>query len=125
MATRSLSPKRTAERMRQHRHAVMVLALMRAKTAVQMQIRAKGQKLSDYSAKEISRLAEVELDRNRASLIADAEHAIATWPGFARWRLPCAELSSDAQSKIEPISITSTVQMSGANDNDWLCEGQH
>lgn len=113
MANVSLSPK-ALERIRRHQLAVRVLALMRAKKAVQVQIRAKGQRLSDYSAREISHLAEAELERKRASLIADAEHTIATWPGFARWRLPGAELSSDAQKQSEPKSITSAVQMSGA-----------
>jgi hypothetical protein len=113
-AARSLSPKQILERMQRHRHAVAVLALMQAKKAVQTQIRAKGQRISDYSVKEISRLAEAELQRNRDSLIADAEHAIATWPGFARWRLPCANLESAAQTEKPPISTTSTLQISGA-----------
>jgi hypothetical protein len=59
--------------MQQHRQAVMVLALQRAKKAVKEQIRAKGQGLRDYSAREISLLAHAELERNRASLIADTE----------------------------------------------------
>jgi hypothetical protein len=42
MATRSLSPKRAAERIQRHRVAVRVLALMRAKRIVLAQIRAKG-----------------------------------------------------------------------------------
>jgi hypothetical protein len=51
--------------------------------------------------------------------VTSAEHDIATWPGFEPWRIvPArqlrAEIESDAQTKIEPISITSTVQMSGA-----------
>lgn len=88
MATRSLSPKRAADRLRQHQLAVRVLALQRAKKSVQAQIRAKGQRISDYSAKEISHLAHAELERNRERLMAEAAEAIATWPEFARWRLP-------------------------------------
>jgi hypothetical protein len=44
MAHASLSPKRAAERMRQHRHAVLVIAHWRAKQAVKAEIRARGQK---------------------------------------------------------------------------------
>ena len=41
--------------------------------------RAKGLKLSQFSAKEIALLAEAELERNRARLIAKAEHSINTY----------------------------------------------
>ena len=85
-ATRSLSPKRAAERIRQHRAAIMVLAMQAAKRAVKALIRARGQKLAEFSACEISVLAEAELERNRAQLIAEAEHVIETWPGFAYLR---------------------------------------
>ena len=87
-ATRSLSPNRALERMQRHRHAVMVLALQRAKKVVQADIRAKGQRLADFSAREITLLAEDYLAQHRDELVAEAEHAIATWPGFARWRCP-------------------------------------
>jgi hypothetical protein len=46
--------------------------------------------------------------------MAEAAEAIATWPGFARWRLPSANIQSDAQKTKLPISTTSVVQMSGA-----------
>ena len=98
-ATISLSPKRTLERMQRHRHAVMVLALQRAKKAVQANIRAKGQRLADFSAREITLLAEDYLAQHRAQLWAEAEHAIATWPGFARWRVPCLPVSLSDSAK--------------------------
>src|SRR5262249_5916642 len=82
MATRSLSPDRIAQKLREHRSAVAVLAMQSAKRAVKDQIRAKGEKPAHFTAKEIAVLAEVELQRNRTKLIAEAEHAIATWPGF-------------------------------------------
>ena len=88
MAAASLSPKRAAERMRQHRHAVMVLARQSAKKLVVAQIRAKGLRPANFTARDITELADAELERNRAQLIAEAEHTIETWPGFARWRLP-------------------------------------
>ena len=87
-ANPSLSPKRTLERMQQHRHAVMVLALQRAKKAVRAGIRAKGQRLADFCAREITLLAEDYLAQHGEQLRAEAEHAITTWPGFARWRKP-------------------------------------
>jgi hypothetical protein len=88
MAIRSLSPKRAAERMRQHRHAVVVLARQSAKKLVVAQIHTKGLRPANFTAREITELADAELERNRAQLIAEAEHTIETWPGFARWRIP-------------------------------------
>jgi hypothetical protein len=88
MATTSLSPKRAQQRLLEHRRAVIALAHRRAKRLVQASIRAKGQRLADFSAREIALLAEDYLAQHRAELIAEAENAIATWPGFARWRLP-------------------------------------
>ena len=115
MATRSLSPKQIQERMQRHRSAVAVLAMQSARREVKAQIRAQGLKVAHYSAKEISILAEAHLAQHREQLTAEAEHAIATWPGFARWRLPdCANIETDAQSENEPKSTTSAVQMSGA-----------
>jgi hypothetical protein len=74
MARRSLSKSRVA----QSCVSIITLALHRA----------KGLKLSQFSAKEIALLAEAELERNRARLIAKAEHSINTWLGFARRCLP-------------------------------------
>ena len=72
----------------QHRSAVIVLAMQRAKRLVQANIRAKGQRLADFSAMEITLLAEDYLAQHRPELIAEAEEVIATSPGFERWRLP-------------------------------------
>ena len=88
MAIRSLSAKQLLEKLQRHRSAVAVLAMQSARREVKAQIRAKGDKVAHYSAREISVLAEVELQRNRPRFVAEAEHAINTWPGFARWRLP-------------------------------------
>ena len=88
MATRSLSAKQVQERLQRHRSAVAVLAMQSARREVKAQIRAQGLKVAHYSAKEISILAEAHLAQHREQLRAEAEHAIATWPGFARWRLP-------------------------------------
>src|SRR5262249_17870786 len=88
MASTSLSPKRTLERLRQHHQAVIVLAMQRARKVVKANIRAKGQRLADFSAREITLLAEDYLAQHREQLRAEAEHDIATRPGFARWRCP-------------------------------------
>jgi hypothetical protein len=88
MAMRSLSPKQILERTQQHRHAVTVLAMQSAKRAVKADIRAKGLKVAQFSAKEITILAEAHLAQHREQLRAEAEHTIATWPGFARWVCP-------------------------------------
>jgi microcystin-dependent protein len=85
-----------------------------ARRAVRAQIRANGQKIAQFSAREISVLAEAHLAQHRERLRAEAEHAIATWPGFAYLRVPGANIKTVAQSENEPKSTTSAVQMSGA-----------
>jgi hypothetical protein len=100
-ATRSLSPKRALEKMQRHHHAVIVLARQSAKKSVLAQLRARGLRVAHFSAREISLLADAEFERNRERLIADAEHSIETWPGFAYLR--CAELSNNAQQE-DPCS---------------------
>ena len=50
--------KAHADRLAQHRSAVSTLAMQRAKRLVQADIRAKGQRLADCSAREITLLAE-------------------------------------------------------------------
>jgi hypothetical protein len=52
MATKSLSPNRVAQKLREHRHAVIVLARQSAKKAIKAQLRAEGLKLSQFSAKD-------------------------------------------------------------------------
>jgi hypothetical protein len=78
----------------QHRSAVIVLAMQRAKRLVQADIRAKGQRLADFSAKEITLLAEDYLAQHRPELMAEAEEVIAPSPGFERWRLPVPQSDS-------------------------------
>ena len=62
-ANASLSPKRKLEIARRQRSAVISLALMRAKRAVEFQLRAQGHKVSHYSAKEITLLAVSAVDQ--------------------------------------------------------------
>ena len=112
MATRSLSPKRAAERMQRFQHAVRVIALLRAKKAVQAQIRARGERISDYPCREMSMLAEAHLAQYRDELINKAMAVVATFPEFSPY--VCANLETSAQSESEPKSITSAVQISGA-----------
>jgi hypothetical protein len=114
MATRSLSPKQIAERTQQHRQAVMVLAHRRARKAVERQLQEQGLKPRYMALREINLFAQDYLAQHREQLRAEAEHAIATWPGFARWRLPCADIKTNAQTPSEPISTTSALQISGA-----------
>jgi hypothetical protein len=103
------------EKIQRHRHAVMVLALRSATKAIKARLRAKGIRLSDVTAKDISNQARAWLEVHREELIAEAEHAIATYPGFARWRLPdYAKITTAAQATEAQKSITSAVQMSGA-----------
>ena len=111
-ATVILSPNRATQRMLRHRSAVITLARMRAKKAVLLELRAQGLKPQHFSSREIAVLTDYYLNQHRAQLMAEAAEAIATWPGFARWRLPSANIETDAQKQNEPKSTTSAVQNS-------------
>ena len=115
MATRSLSPNRIVQKLREHRQCVIVLARQSARKAIKAQLRAEGLKLSQFSAKDISIRADAYFDVHRERLIAEAEQIVATSPYFARWRLPdCSNIENSAQNQNPQTSTTSTVQMSGA-----------
>jgi hypothetical protein len=90
----------------------MTLARMRAKEAVLLALRAQGLKPQHFSVREVGVLTDYYVNQHRARLMAEAAEDIATWPEFVRWR--CAELRTNAQEENEPNSITSAVQISGA-----------
>jgi hypothetical protein len=113
-ATPSLSPKRQAERMQRFQSAVRTITFFKAKKAVQAQIRARGERIADYSCREMSMMAEAHFARHRDELINKAAADVATFPEFSRYRVECAELSSDAQTENKPRSTSSAVQNSGA-----------
>jgi hypothetical protein len=98
----SILSKRDVERIRRHRKAIMVVAKMRAKKVVVAQLRAQGLKVHHYSARDIALLTEDYMAQHLEPLINKAAEDVATWPEFA------------AQTQTQPNSITSTVQMSGA-----------
>jgi hypothetical protein len=112
-AKQSLSPKRALERLREHRRAVIALAHQRAKRLVQASIRAKGQRLSDFSAREITLLAEDYLAQHREELIAEAENVIATSPYFAEWRIPVFEKITETEHS---PNANSAITRHSAND---------
>ena len=111
MATRSLSHHATIAR---HRQAVMMWARRAAIKVVNARLRDQGVRLTLVLPKDINALANDYLAQHGEQLIAEAEHAIATSPLLKRWRLPCADISSDAQTHTQPKSTTSTLQISGA-----------
>ena len=82
--TRSLSPNRIAQKLREHRHAVIVLARQSAIKAIKAQIRAQGDKLSQVPGRTIRVFADAYFDVHRERLIAEARQIIATSPYFAR-----------------------------------------
>ena len=82
------SPNCETQRMLRHRSAVMTLARMRAKKAVLLALRAQGLRPQHFSVREIGVLTDYYVNQHRAKLMAEAAEAIATWPGFAQWRLP-------------------------------------
>ena len=110
----NLSSNRATQRLLRHRSAVMTLARMRAKKAVLLALRAQGLKPQDFSVREVGVLTDYYVNQHRARLMAEAAEEIATWPEFARWRLPSANINNNAQTENKPKSITSAVQMSGA-----------
>jgi len=64
MATRSLSPSRVAQKVREHRHAVLVLARLAAKKAVQEQLRAQGVRVTLVRPAEITERAKAYLEQH-------------------------------------------------------------
>ena len=85
---------------------------------VEAQIKAQGKRVIAYTPAQLRALAQAEFELNRIALIAAAEKTVNTSPLFKRWRLPGADISSDAQSK-EPCSTsTISVQNSSANGRD-------
>ncbi len=74
--------------------ATMTLALQRAKRAVQAQLRAQGLKLAQFSAQEITLLAEAHLAQHRDELMAEAKAIVERWmaEGFF-WQASAAGLA--------------------------------
>ena len=110
MATRTLSQK-TIDK---HRFAVLMLARSAAVKVIKARLREQGVRLTLVKPKDINAPALEYLAEHRAQLVAEAERIIATSPYFKSYRLPCANISSDAQKQNEPVSTTSTLQISGA-----------
>ena len=80
MATKSLSPNRVPQQLRDHRQAVMVLARRSARKAIEAKLKAQGVKVSFLPLCEINALANDYLAEHRAFFVAEAKQAIATWP---------------------------------------------
>jgi hypothetical protein len=69
--------------------AIAVLAKRSARKAIEAKLKAQGVRVSFVPLREINALANDYLAEHGAFFVAEAKQAIATWPGFARWRLPC------------------------------------
>jgi hypothetical protein len=108
MATRSLSPKRLAERTQLHRQAVMQLARLAAKRAVQDNLRAQGVRVTLFPIAELMRQAGEYLAAHPElyQLALERAHKL----GYIDPR--CAEVKTNAQTQEQPKSTTSTVQIS-------------
>jgi hypothetical protein len=78
-ATPSLSPKRVQEILQRQRHAVITLAIQRAKKAIMAQLQARGEKVAHYSAKDITLLAEAYLAQHRHELVVEAIAIVECW----------------------------------------------
>jgi hypothetical protein len=104
MAARSLSPKQILERTQRHRQAVMQLARLAAKRAVQDELRAQGVRVSLVPYAEIMRQAREYLASHPElyQLALERAHKL----GYV------GPLS--AQSENGPKSTTSSVQILGA-----------
>ena len=75
----------------EHQLAIAVLARRSARKAIEAKLKAQGVKVSFVPLREINALANNHLAEHRAFFVVEAKQAIATWPGFARWRLSCTE----------------------------------
>jgi hypothetical protein len=109
-AVRSLSPKRIAERAQLHRQAVMVLARLAAKRAVQDQLRANGVRVSLVPPAEVMRQAGEYLASHPELYQLALERA----KRLGYIDPLSADISTNAQKENEPKSTTSSVQMLGA-----------
>jgi hypothetical protein len=66
--------------------AVKALALCRAKTAVVAQILANGEKVSQFSCREINEKRQADFEANMDELISKALVDVWRLPQFARYR---------------------------------------
>ena len=118
MANRSLSQptinKHHQRKIDKHRFAVMMLARSQAVKVIKARLKEQGVRLTLVKPRDINDLAYPYLAEHREQLLAEAERIIATSPRFKSWRLPVANILSDAQTKTQPISTTSAVQKLGA-----------
>ena len=79
---------------RRYYHAVIGTMRYRAKKRVKEQIRARGERVHNYSAREIAEQAEVYMVQHREELKARAQREVYEWPEFGeKLLLACAKLS--------------------------------
>jgi hypothetical protein len=107
MATRSLSPKRIAERIQLHRQAVMLFARLAAKRAVQEALRAQGVRVSLFPHAEVMRKAGEYLANHPELYQLALERANKL--GYVG-----ANVLTNAQTQTQPNSMGSAVQIPGA-----------
>lgn len=70
---------RAAELERQQHSAAITIALQRSKRAIEAKIRARGHKVSHYSARDLRVMAEAHFEQHRAELLADARTTVEQW----------------------------------------------
>ena len=85
-------PLTEQEQTQRFRFAVAVMVRYRAKQVVKDQIRARGDKVHHYSAKDITELAENYVAQNLVPLTYQVAGEVAKWEEFAGYR--CAKLIS-------------------------------
>jgi hypothetical protein len=78
-ATQSIQQTPTAAQAQTMNRAVVVLAWRSAKEAVKLKLRAQGLKLQQFSARDITVLAEEYLAEHRAQLIHEAREIVDRW----------------------------------------------
>ena len=70
----------------QFRTATITVARQRARQVVKDQIRARGENVFDFTAAQISELADDYIAGHREEMMAQAIASVITFPQFARWR---------------------------------------
>ena len=89
--------------LRHYPHVIHTLAYHAAMKIVKRGIAARGEKLVEWSAKDLRALAEAYVDANRAELLAKTIEAIRTTPAF----LSLAEKEARRRGRMWPLEAKS------------------
>jgi hypothetical protein len=114
LARAQRAEERELAKRRAYHTAIRVLALHASRKAIKEQLRARGLKISAFTARELAEWAELYFRANIAQLSHDAQRCVDAFPEFVRWRAS-AKLLTNAQTQNAQLAGTSVVQISCSN----------